>query len=110
VETYETAIGALNLGSATTVTIAAGATANFEATTVSADTLTINGTGDNAGETLTITGTAGIQTIDLSNVTIDNDDIAVVNIIGGAAVDTITGSNGVDKITGAGGIDLGVLT
>lgn len=110
VEIFETAIGALNLGSAVTVTIAAGGDADFEATTVSGDTLTINGTGDNGGETLTITGVSGAQTIDLSNVTIDGDDITVVNIIGGAAVDTITASGGVDKITGAGGVDIITIT
>lgn len=110
VETFETAVGALNLGSAVTVTIAAAASADFEATTVSGDTIAINGTGDDAGETLTITGAATAQTIDLSNVTIDTDDIAVVNIDGGAATDTITGSNGVDKITGGGGVDIITIT
>jgi hypothetical protein len=110
VELFESAIGALNLGSAVTVTIAAGEDADFEATTVSGDTLAINGTGDNNGETLTITGVATAQTINLANVTIDTDDITVVNVIGGAAVDTITGSTGVDKITGAGGIDIITIT
>jgi hypothetical protein len=110
VELFETAIGALSLGSAVTVTIAAGEDVDFEATTVSGDTLAINGTGDNGGETLTVTGVATAQTIDLAAVTIDTDDITVVNVVGGAAVDTITGSTGVDKITGAGGVDIITIT
>ncbi|MEA3642716.1 MAG: calcium-binding protein, partial [Lamprobacter sp.] len=78
-----------------TVTVAAAG--------VTGKTFTLEGT--NANDVLTVQGTAGNDTIDMSNVTPDGTTPGVLSINGLAGNDTITGGAGNDTITGGAGND-----
>jgi hypothetical protein len=79
--------------------------ATFESSTLNGKTIAVLGAGNNGGETLTVNGSSVGETINLGGLTIDTDDITVVNINGLAGNDVITGSSGADKIDGGDGVD-----
>ena len=99
-----------SLTSIETITLANGVDVTFSAAALSGDTLALNGTGNNAQETVTVTATSGNDTIDLSGITVDTNDITGLYIDGGAGNDTITGTNGADTLTGGLGNDVFVFT
>ncbi len=74
-------------------------------TTGGIQTITVNGTGNNAGETFTVELPAAGATADISGLAIDTDDISGVYVLGAAGTDTITGTNGADTIIGGAGSD-----
>jgi Ca2+-binding RTX toxin-like protein len=101
----------MNLSSVTsltgieTITLANGVDVTFSAAALTGDTLALNGTGDNALETVSVTATAGNDTINLSGITVDTNDITGLYIDGAAGNDSISGTNGVDTILGGDGDD-----
>ncbi len=101
----------MNLSSVTsltgieTITLANGVDVTFSAAALTGDTLTLNGTGDNAQETVSVTATAGNDTINLSGITVDTNDITGLYIDGAAGNDSISGTNGADTILGGDGDD-----
>jgi Ca2+-binding RTX toxin-like protein len=98
--------GVSTLDAIETLTLAAGVSVTFDAAAVTGDTIAVNGIGNNGGESVTVNGTGNIDTINLSGLTLDLDDIAGVTINGLANADTITGTNGADTIDGGGGNDV----
>ncbi|MDA9346881.1 hypothetical protein N9R66_02600, partial [bacterium] len=108
VELIETATtGTLNTGTLATITVASAGSADLKHTTVSGKTLAFKEVDDTGSgeETVTISGTSGDDTINLSAVTIDGSDIIKLIVNGAGGDDTITGGAGVDHITGGGGND-----
>jgi Ca2+-binding RTX toxin-like protein len=88
-----------------TITLANGVDVTFSAAALTGDTLALNGTGDNAQETVSVTATAGNDTINLSGITVDTNDITGLYIDGAAGNDSISGTNGADTILGGIGDD-----
>jgi len=99
-----------SLTSIETITLANGVDVTFSAAALTGDTLALNGTGDNAQETVSVTATAGNDTINLSGITVDTNDITGLYIDGGDGNDTITGTNGADTLTGGVGNDVFVFS
>jgi Ca2+-binding RTX toxin-like protein len=93
-----------------TISLAAGVGATFDAADLSGQTLSIDGSGNNGGESLTFNGTSAGEVINLGGLTVDVDDIAGAVINAGDGDDTITGTNGVDTIAGGLGRDVYVYT
>ena len=86
----------------------------FHADVSSGATLTVDGTGNNGNEAITLLGTSGIDSISLTGITLDTNDIAGFFVDGGNGNDVIIGSTGNDTIlgglgdhtlTGGGGVD-----
>jgi len=98
--------GVTTVTSIETILLVEGVDATFDAVALTGDVSAVNGTNDNGGETLTVNGTAGDDTINLGGFTLDLNDIAGVTINGLAGVDTITGTNGADTISGGDGDDV----
>lgn len=67
-------------------------------------TLAVIGEGNNGGESLRVVGGLGDDLLDLSNITVDRDDISII-LDGGADDDTIIGTHADDKLIGGGGLD-----
>jgi Ca2+-binding RTX toxin-like protein len=98
--------GVSGIVSIESIVAAAGVDLTFDAASLTGQTIAINGTGDNLGETLTVNGTSGAETINLGSLTIDTNDIAGATINAGNGNDTITGTNGNDYIDGSDGDDV----
>ena len=68
---------------------------------LSGEQLVLMGTGDNAEESVTVTGSTQSDFVDLTLIHVDIDDIRGLYIHGaGAGIDTILGTNGADTIVG----------
>lgn len=67
-------------------------------------TLAVIGKGNNGGESLRVVGGVGDDLLDLSNITVDNDDVSII-LDGGADDDTIIGTHADDQLIGGGGLD-----
>ncbi len=72
----------------------------FEAAVLNGQTMTINGSGDNGGESLRVNGSNNAETIDLSGLTLDTNDISGALIYGLGGNDSVVGTNGNDTIDG----------
>jgi len=88
-----------------TITLSAGVDAKFSAAALTGDTLYLNGTSDTGGETVSVMGTSGADTIDLSGITVDANDIGGISINGLDGNDSILGSKGDDTLMGGAGAD-----
>ena len=89
-----------------TISLDAGVGATFDAADLSGQTLAIDGSGNDGGESLIFNGTSSGEVIDLGGLTVDVDDISGVVINAGDGNDTIIGTNGVDTILGGAGADV----
>ena len=88
-----------------TITLANGIDVTFGASQISGLTLALNGTGNNSLETVSVTASTGADSIDLSNITVDTNDITGLYIDAGNGNDSIAGTNGADTILGGDGVD-----
>ena len=79
--------------------------ATFESSTLNGKTITVDGRGNNGGETLTVNGSSVGETINLGGLTIDTNDVTQVSINGLAGNDVIIGTSGNDVIDGGAGVD-----
>lgn len=82
-----------------------GLQAAFDAASLSGNTISVFGAGNNGGERVSVNGGAGNDTINLANVTVDVDDVAGLHVNALAGDDIITGTNGNDTISGGIGND-----
>lgn len=98
--------GVSTLTDVETLSAASGVDLTFDAAALNADTMAVNGTGNDGGETLTVNGTSSADEIDLSGLTLDTNDIAGATINAGDDNDSVTGTSGNDTINGGAGIDL----
>ncbi len=89
-----------------TITLSDGVDVQFKASSLSGASLYINGTGDNANESLSVFGGTGNDLIDLSGIQVDSDDLPGLTINGGDGDDTIIGTDGVDTLIGGAGNDV----
>lgn len=89
-----------------TITLSDGVDVQFNASSLSGASLYINGTGDNANESLSVFGGTGNDLIDLSGIQVDSDDLPGLTINGGDGDDTIIGTDGVDTLIGGAGNDV----
>lgn len=92
--------GVMSITSTETIHAAQGVALTFAAATLTGQTIAINGSGDNGGESLTVNGTANADTINLGGLTLDTNDISGALVYGFAGNDNITGTNGNDTIDG----------
>ena len=98
--------GFFDLGLVNEITLTSGQQSSFEASTVSGRILSFVGDGDDGAETVVVLGSNSDDVIDMSNISIDTNDISVLDIdAGSAGDDIITGSSGNDVIIGRYGAD-----
>ena len=98
--------GSLDLGLVNEISLISGQNLNLDASTVSGRIITFLGSGDDLGETISILGTSAADTIELSNISVDTNDISTFTIDGGVSGDDIiTGTAGNDIIIGRYGAD-----
>ncbi|QQD18850.1 tandem-95 repeat protein [Spongiibacter nanhainus] len=113
-----TGFGAMNGGNSAltgldTVELAEGTTATFNAAQLDGLTVAINGSGNNGGESLVVNGGNTPDTIDISTLNVDTNDVTVTvnagqdddTIIGSGADDILNGEGGLDSISGGLGAD-----
>jgi len=81
-----------------------GTTSVVNASSISGQTITVNGVA--TSDAITFSGTDAADTIDMSGVTADGGNVALFTIDGGLAADTITGSVFQDTVIGAAGADV----
>lgn len=96
VETNTTAT--IDMSAVTEVVLAAGDSFSFDSVTVTGQTFNLNGTGDNGSESFTVNLNPAGATVDLSNITVDENDVTVT-VNGNDGDDTITATSADDVIT-----------
>ncbi|MCI5105915.1 MAG: hypothetical protein MRY76_04320 [Pseudomonadales bacterium] len=79
----------INMTAVTDVILAAADSVSFNGSTLTGETFNLTGTGNNGGESFFVNLAPGGQTVDLSSITVDEDDITV----------TVNGNDGNDSIT-----------
>ncbi len=97
--------GTVDLSNVTSITLADLANDSFEAAPFNGITLNLNGTGDNGSDLATLNLLAGGETIDLSGIIVDADDIGLT-INGGAGDDIIIAPAANVIINGGAGSDM----
>ena len=101
----EATSGTLHLSLVNEITLAAAQSLTLNASTVSGNIVTFNGTGNNLGETVAIIGSSSDDVVDLTYITVDGDDIQTVTLDTAAGNDNISDSAMDDVITGGYGAD-----
>jgi hypothetical protein len=86
------------LTSVETIVAADGVALTFAAERLTGQTIAINGTGNNGGESLTVNGSAAGEVINLGGLTLDANDFAGLSVDAGDGADTITGTTAGDRI------------
>jgi Ca2+-binding RTX toxin-like protein len=94
----------INMTAVTDVTLSGGESVSFDSSTVTGETFNLNGAGDNGGESFIVNLAPGGQTVDLSGITVDSNDVTVT-INGNSGNDNITGTSSNDVIVTNGGSD-----
>lgn len=102
VETNTTQV--INMTAVTDVTMAAADSFSFDGSTVTGETFNLTGTGDNGGESFIVNLAPGGQSVDLSGITVDENDVTVT-INGNSGNDSITATAADDVIVTNGGND-----
>lgn len=103
----------VNMSAVTDVTLAAADSFSFDGTTVTGETFNLTGAGDNGGESFIVNNGPSGGTVDLSNITVDSNDVTVTfngnsgidEVTATSAADTINLDAGADKVTGGSGAD-----
>ena len=98
--------GILDLGLVNKLTLISNQSVTLKASTLSDKIVTLEGAGDDGGESIEITGANGGEAINLSNISLDSDDITSISVNAGTGADTIVGSDGADVINGGEGADI----
>ena len=101
----EATSGTLHLSLVNEITLAAAQSLTLNASTVSGNIVTFNGTGNDLGETVAIIGSSSDDVVDLTYITVDGDDIQTVTLDTAAGNDNISDSAMDDVITGGYGAD-----
>jgi len=101
----EATSGTLHLSLVNEITLAAAQSLTLNASTVSGNIVTFNGTGNDLGETVAIIGSSSDDVVDLTYITVDVDDIQTVTLDTAAGNDNISDSAMDDVITGGYGAD-----
>ena len=101
----EATSGTLHLSLVNEITLAAAQSLTLNASTVSGNIVTFNGTGNNLGETVAIIGSSSDDVVDLTYITADGDDIQTLILDSAAGNDVISDSAMDDVITGGYGAD-----
>ena len=101
----EATSGTLHLSLVNEITLAAAQSLTLNASTVSGNIVTFNGTGNNLGETVAIIGSSSDDVVDLTYITVDGDDIQTLILDSAAGNDVISDSAMDDVITGGYGAD-----
>jgi hypothetical protein len=98
--------GIFDLGLVNEITLTPGQNLSLDASTVSGRILSFVGNGDDGAETVVVLGSNSDDVIDMSNISLDTNDISALDIdAGSAGDDVITGSSGNDVIIGRYGAD-----
>lgn len=98
--------GILDLGLVNKLTLISNQSVTLKSSTLSDKIVTLEGAGDDGGEAIEITGSNSGETINLSNIILDSDDITSISVNAGTGADTIVGSDGADVINGGEGADI----
>jgi hypothetical protein len=98
--------GILDLGLVNKLTLISNQSVTLKSSTLSDKIVTLEGAGDDGGEAIEITGSNSGETINLSNISLDSDDITSISVNAGTGADTIVGSDGADVINGGEGADI----
>lgn len=101
----EATSGTLHLSLVNEITLAAAQSLTLNASTVSGNIVTFNGTGNDLDETVAIIGSSSDDVVDLTYITVDGDDIQIVSLDSAAGNDVISDSAMDDVITGGYGAD-----
>ena len=98
--------GMLDLGLVNKLTLTSNQSVTLKASTLSGKIVTLEGAGDDGGETVVVIGSNSDDVIDMTNISLDTNDISALDIdAGSAGDDVITGSSGNDVIIGRYGAD-----